>query len=261
MAAASMLADCGVATTLFEARADLGGGLVSSANPPGKAKLFWYRDWLARQLALSGVAVRAGVTADADAVAALAPDLVVLAHGPRLAPVDIPGADLPHVRHAYDVVRDAGPFGPGPIVVYGGGETGCETAELAAERGFDVVVVSRSPLRQLARAAEGVYRRVLIDKLKANARIRIVAETHLTRIGRDSVTLTAADGTAQELPAGQVILAQGRIVDGTLAAALKARGLAVETIGDAREIRRIGEAVNEAYLAVRTFTGTRAAAQ
>jgi hypothetical protein len=47
------------------------------------------------------------------------------------------------------------------VIVYGGAETGCETAEFLAARGIDVKLVTRSSRQELARAAEPMYRRQL----------------------------------------------------------------------------------------------------
>jgi MoaA/NifB/PqqE/SkfB family radical SAM enzyme len=70
------------------------------------------------------------------------------------------------------------PPAPEPTLVYGGGETRCETAEYLAERGYEVVLVSRSPLSQLARSAEIIYRGVPLKRLAANPRIRLVGDSH-----------------------------------------------------------------------------------
>ena len=51
-----------------------------------------------------GVTVRLGQRATADSVAALRPDVVVLATGARRGVPDVPGADLPHV-HTGDTLR------------------------------------------------------------------------------------------------------------------------------------------------------------
>jgi thioredoxin reductase len=52
-----------------------------------------------------------------------------------------------------------------PVIVYGGGKTGCETAEFIAARGLQVKLVTRSALNELARSAEPIYRRQLRSRL------------------------------------------------------------------------------------------------
>jgi 2,4-dienoyl-CoA reductase-like NADH-dependent reductase (Old Yellow Enzyme family)/thioredoxin reductase len=258
MAAALLLDQVGFATRLVERRSRLGGGLIASAVPPGKDKLFWYLEHLERRLAASGVRVETGVELDDAALEAAAPAFLVLATGARTRGVALDAAPDAAVVQAYDLLMgDLGETAlpqTGPVLVYGGGETGCETAELLAERGHDVVLVTRSPARKMARAAEFVYRRRLIDAIAANPRIQVREKTHLTAVRDGTAQLAAADGTVETVPAALVVLAQGRDAGSELDAAARRLGLAHVTIGDAREIRRIGEAVNEAYLAVREFT-------
>lgn len=265
MAAALMLAQAGFSTELQEARPHLGGGLIASAAPPHKDKLNWYQEYLQRQLADSAVAVHTSMRADAQALATDGTRLVVLAHGARTKTLPIEGIDGPTVVDAYELLMQEGDAPlpasqpAAPMLVYGGGETGCETAEYLAERGHHVLLVSRSAAKQLARAAEPIYRSVLLVRLLANPRVRLLAETHLERIAADgTVTLRAADGALSEVVTTRVLLAQGREPDPELPAALAAAGVAYVAIGDARQGGRIGDAVHDAYAAVSALCATTA---
>jgi 2,4-dienoyl-CoA reductase-like NADH-dependent reductase (Old Yellow Enzyme family) len=257
MAAALLLQDCGFATVLAERRGQLGGGLIASAVPPGKDKLFWYLDYLKARIAASGVRVETGrdVLPEQLAAGPGAPAAVVLASGARTREVPISGAQPGRLLQAYDLLMEPeriDELPPGAaVLVYGGGETGCETAELLAERGFAVTLVTRSPAKRMARAAEFVYRRRLLEAIAGNANIRVRDETYLVAVAEETATLAASDGSRDEVAAQVVVLAQGRDPGTELAAAAAAAGIPHAVIGDARTIRRIGEAVNEAYLAVR----------
>lgn len=254
MAAALLLAQFGYLTTLYEKRKTLGGGLIASAVPPGKDKIFRYRDYLLNQLNASNVIVHMGHAPDAKEIAAHRPALVVIATGATDRRVDIPGASLPHVAQAYDVVMDDVAIGSGPVVVLGGGETGCEVAELAAQQGAQVVLVSRSPIKQLARSAEAIYRRHLVRKLRSNPRITIIPAAAILRIEPDCVHLQCEDGSPLQIAAAQVFTALGRDAGSSLSCELQALGIETATIGDAQRISRIGEAVNAAYTTVREHT-------
>ncbi|SMF30065.1 2,4-dienoyl-CoA reductase [Tistlia consotensis] len=255
LAAALLLEGCGFETTLAEARPRLGGGLVASATPPGKDKLFWYLDYLERRLAASTVRVMSGTRADRALLGTLDPAFLVLATGARTRAFPVEGAERSQVAQAYDLLMDPAALealpAAGPVVVYGGGETGCETAELLAGRGLDVTLVTRSPARRMARAAEFVYRRRLVEAIRGNPRIAVRDECHLVSIGQGQVVLRDGAGREESLPALRVFLAQGRDAGSELEAAARELGLRHVVIGDAASIRRIGEAVNEAYLAVR----------
>jgi 2,4-dienoyl-CoA reductase-like NADH-dependent reductase (Old Yellow Enzyme family)/thioredoxin reductase len=256
MAAALMLDRAGFATQLHEARATLGGGLVASAAPPFKDKLGWYQRYLERRLHNSSVAVRLASPVSVEQLVADHPDLVVLAAGAQPLAMPIEGIAQPFVHDAYEVLMGDPHWlpapGSAPVLVYGGGETGCETAEYVAERGFDVLLVTRSSRADLARSAEMIYRAVLLQRLQDNPRIRIVDHAQLLRIASDGrVGWRVADQADEvECRVSRVLIAQGRRPDPHWAAALAAAGVDFEVIGDARRGGRIGDAVHDAYRAV-----------
>jgi 2,4-dienoyl-CoA reductase (NADPH2) len=259
MAAALLLDQAGYVTELHESRAALGGGLVASAAPPFKDKLRWYQTYLERQLAHSGVRVSLCSQVNLQAIRACAPEVVILAVGGRAIALDIEGIDSNIVHDAYEVLMGADDWlpspGDGPVLVYGGGETGCEAAEFLAERGHSVILASRSPASQLARSAEMIYRGVLLERLTGNHRIQVLSETHLVRISESSVMLRARDGTTAEMPVSRVLIAQGRAPDSHLQTELNEAGIDYVTIGDARQGGRIGDAVRDAYAAVMARNG------
>ncbi|MFC3172673.1 FAD-dependent oxidoreductase [Novosphingobium bradum] len=261
LSAALMLAEAGFDTHLHEARAYLGGGLIASAMPPGKDKFFWYRDYLLRRLDRSAVKVHLGSSLDAAGVIALKPDVVFVAAGTRNRPMDVPGITGPRVLDSFEILmggQDAGLAAGQGVVVYGGGETGCETAEYFADRGVAVTLVSRSPAASLARAAERIYRKMLLQRLAANPLITLVPDTTITQIAEDgTVTLVGKDGTSRTLAADRVIIAQGRDPADAMIGALMAAGIETQVVGDSHKVGRIGHAVHDAYHALRAMAAVR----
>jgi 2,4-dienoyl-CoA reductase-like NADH-dependent reductase (Old Yellow Enzyme family)/thioredoxin reductase len=260
MAAALMLQQAGFATELHESRSVLGGGLIASAAPPFKDKLTWYLDYLHRQLEGSEVVVRLDSRIGlADLTQGEAPAIVLLATGGQPIRMPIEGADGPAVRDAYELLmgdsaRLPVEIGDRPVLVYGGGETGCETAELLSEQGHEVVLVSRSPAEQLARSAEMIYRGVLKRRLLENPRIQIQDNASIESIDDDGrVLLHHQDGSSSELQTSAVLIAQGRRPDESLLRGLLEAQLPVTVIGDARRGGRIGDAVHDAYRAVHSL--------
>ncbi|MBA3055314.1 MAG: NADH:flavin oxidoreductase [Sphingomonadales bacterium] len=252
MAAALLLDQAGFTTHLFEAAPRLGGGLVVSATPPGKDKLFWYRDYLERRINKSGVHQHLGTAADVGAIKALAPAVTMVAAGTARRDMDIPGIEGPNVLDAFALLNgDVTPdLAPGKsAIVYGGGETGCETAEYLADHGVKVTLVSRSLAKQLARAAEGIYRGALIARLAENPLVDVVAETHVTRVDGNAVELEGPEGTSRLTP-DWLFVAQGRDSNRGLADKLEAAGISCTLVGDAMTGGRIGDAVHGAYRAV-----------
>lgn len=258
ISAALMLAEAGFATELHEARGTLGGGLIASGAPPGKDKFDEYRAYLVRRLAGSTIQVVLDSRLDAEAIAARQPDIVFIAAGTKRRPLDLPGIDGPGVVDSYELLMGEVELGLQPgqqAVVYGGGETGCETAEYLASQGIEVTLVSRSPVSDLARAAEYIYRKMLIERLTANPHITILPSTRITRVGEAMVEICGADGATRELPADRLIVAQGRdpladMIEGIDPA------IRVFVIGDSRRTGRIGNAVHDAYAALQMIAAS-----
>lgn len=252
-AAALMLDQGGFETHLYEARPEAGGGIIASATPPGKEKLFWYSDYLRRRLEASTVQRHFGSAVTAPDVIALQPDIVLIAAGTRRINLPFEGADHPLVMDAYDLLmndRNVDVPGGSHVIVYGGGETGCETAEFCAERGLKVTLVSRSPASKLARSADWVYRGGLLRRLHANPQVEIAEQTHVIAVSDEGVTLEDRSGDAPNrrlVAADRVLLAQGRQPDDTLLSAIAEAGIPVSLVGDSRRVGRIGDAVHMAY--------------
>jgi NADPH-dependent 2,4-dienoyl-CoA reductase/sulfur reductase-like enzyme len=253
IAAALLLEQAGFAVTLFEKRSSAGGNLITSATPPKKDKLFWYHDFLQRRLDASGIDLRLGQEACAETIAAESPDAIILASGSRLAPLPLDGSGGLPIHSASALLLgdvELPPSSPErPVVIFGGGETGTETAEHLANQGHHILLVTRSAATFLARNAEPLYRMHLLQRLRANPAITVVEKTLLTAVEADHVVLDQ-DGTSRSQPASAVLLAHGLVPDTRLADALSLLPVPVIPIGDASRVARIGEAVRDAYRAV-----------
>jgi len=256
IASALLLNEVGFTTDLYEAREKLGGGLIASAAPPGKDKFYWYRDYLVRRLKQSDVHVHLDAPLDAAKLIAIKPDLVFVAAGTRQRPMEVEGIHGPNVLDSYEVLmgeQNHGLRAGDSVIVYGGGETGCETAEYFAKLGLSVTLVTRSSVNDLARAAEFVYRKMLIDRLKKNDQITILANTQIIRIDEQGADLVDQDGQASRITANGVVIAQGRDPHSALVDDVLAAGIPCYVIGDSRKTGRIGNAVHDAYNALRSI--------
>jgi len=252
MAAALDLAEAGFTTQLYEARGELGGGLIASASPPHKDKLFWYLDHLKGRLANSSVEILLNTPIDPGLLVDLTPSLVILATGARPLSAGFDGAGQPNVSSAYTMLMSDSQMPEPttkPVLVYGGGETGCETAEYLAARGHEIVLVTRSPAKQLARAAENMYRKHLLARLKANPKISILENTTMKSIMGEVAVLQGPEGR-NEVSVSHVIVAQGRQTGSELEQTLKAKSIPYALVGDVETVGRIGDAVHAARRAV-----------
>ncbi|HUD93983.1 FAD-dependent oxidoreductase [Sphingobium sp.] len=254
--AALLLGQAGFETHLFEERDFIGGGIVASATPPGKDKLFWYSRYLDNQLKDSQVNIHMGKRAELFDIVALSPDIVILATGTRRIELPIEGVDHAKVMDAYDLLmgdREVSVARGGHVIVYGGGETGCETAEFCAEKGLRVTLVSRSAADKLARSADWVYRGGLLRRLHANPLVTIIDNSHVRSVTDEGIVIETNGSDGSEtflLAADQLLLAQGRQSSNKLFDELERAGISVALAGDSKHVGRIGDAVHMAYRAV-----------
>jgi 2,4-dienoyl-CoA reductase-like NADH-dependent reductase (Old Yellow Enzyme family)/thioredoxin reductase len=259
IAAALLLDQAGFKVTLFEKRRGSGGNLITSATPPNKEKLFWYHDFLQRRLAASGVELRLGTEATAELIELERPDAVIAATGSRLAPLALSGDGNVPVYPAFSLllgdVELPASSAERPILIYGGGETGTETAEHLAKQGHHVLLVTRSDSAQLARNAEPLYRMHLLQRLRANSAIVVADHRSVTGIDRDAVILEGRERSRRQ-PAAALLLAHGLVPDTRVADALSHLPVPVVSIGDSVRVARIGEAVRDAYRCVQDLRRT-----
>ena len=257
MAAALLLDQAGYKVSLYEKRERLGGNLITSAVPPGKDKLFWYHKFLVNRIAASNIEVHTGTLVTRELIEQASPDAIVLAGGSRLAPLNLEKwGNLP-TAPAYEVLIDEASVPPSspdrPIVIYGGGETGTETAEHLAKQGHHILLVTRSDRKFLARNAEVLYRYALLERLKENTAVRVLDHTKLTAIDGDHVMLEQTGRAPFAQPSAAILLAHGLVSDDELSQSLRGIDIPMISIGDAVQVARIGEAVRDAYRAVQGF--------
>lgn len=256
--AASLLLDhSGLDVTLFERRRDLGGGLISSAAPPRKQNLDWYRDYLVDRIGESGVTVIVDTEVSVENVIQRKPSLVVVATGGQPRPHDLDADAETQVLSACDLLMHGRDqltgLNFGRTAGYGGGETGCETAELIAGEGLDVTVITRSTRDDLARNAEPVYRRQLLARLQENSRIAVADRTQVRSVGSGDIAVVSQDGGERTLAYDTIISAQGLVVGSATASEIRRADVDCFEVGDARKVRGIGDAVQDAYLLVRSL--------
>jgi NADPH-dependent 2,4-dienoyl-CoA reductase/sulfur reductase-like enzyme len=126
---------------LIEKEGRLGGQFNLAALPPKKEDFTRLAEFYATELPRLGVEVRLNTEATSELIGALAVDTIVIATGSTPVVPKMPGADLPHVTTAHDVLSGKVKIGKSPVVVIGGGATGLETADYLSERGLTVTVI------------------------------------------------------------------------------------------------------------------------
>jgi 2,4-dienoyl-CoA reductase (NADPH2) len=258
--------------TLYEKEERLGGQVNLVAASPGKKEFLNVVKSLQNRMAISGVKIKSKTTLTSKMVEEGRPDVLAVASGARPIEIKVPGITQPHVVNAWDVLNDMVPDIGKQVVIVGGSATGCETALLVASLGvvspetftfllyhsaedFDRIrALLHSGGRKitvidiLERMADNVglsTRWSLIKSLRLMG-VELRPKTKLVEITRDAVIVDTELGK-ESIPADTVIIAVGsRSVD-DLAREVNSGGTEVITIGDAKEPRKITDAIREGF--------------
>jgi 2,4-dienoyl-CoA reductase-like NADH-dependent reductase (Old Yellow Enzyme family)/thioredoxin reductase len=250
IAAAVEAGSSGHDVVIFERGSRLGGQIALAGAAPGNAVVAaTFLDNAERQLAAAGVEVRLGTTVSADA--ARGADAVVVATGARpyrdetleLAGVEVTGS--------WDVLAGHVPDGERVTIAdWGGDPSGLDAAEVLAAAGKSVtLVVASVAVGELVHQ----YRRNLYLRRLYRAGVAIEHHLRLDSAGDGIVRFrnVFARELVAELEADALVLAVGRVPEGSAAAMLAESGVSFEEAGDCLSPRSLEEAVLEGTLASR----------
>ncbi|MEV4347238.1 FAD-dependent oxidoreductase [Actinoplanes sp. NPDC049596] len=240
--AAHRAASGGHDVVLFEAGPVLGGRFRYAATLPGRPEFARLLDWYAAELERLGVDVRLSTPADAGAVAAWRPDVVVMACGGAGHLPSIPGATLPRVVDLPAWLRTAPEPRPAEVVtIWGADRAGIALADAASEAGHRVLLLAATAT--LAPEA-GFREKVLVERrLRAHPDVDIRLGTTLEAITEDRLLLGAAGLRTWTPVSGPVLVSQGmvpRTVD------LGPGPWSTVTIGEAGSATSAAEAIRQA---------------
>lgn len=240
---------------LAEAGPELGGQFRLAGLQPRRAQITDLIGWYERQLRQLQVEIRYNTYLDAEDVAAIGADHVILATGstppetgfqkalPHV--VRLPGIERGQVWSIQDVMTRAARLGNHVVLVDEGGNwRGIGTAWHLAEKGHKVTLVTPDAMvgRELARSATDFPARATL----AGLGVRFVTESALTRwsdTGAEVMSLLT--GQSEIIAADSLVLATANTPETGLAQDLRERGVRAISIGDAAAPRLAAAAIHE----------------
>jgi 2,4-dienoyl-CoA reductase (NADPH2) len=276
--AALAASEQGHLVSLYESGDRLGGQLRLAGAPPGREEFVVFADVLARQAEKSPVKVCMNTEMTPERIEVEKPDAVVVATGAVPAVPPIAGVHLPNVVQAWDVL--AGKVITGErVVIVGGGAVGVETALFLAEKGTLTGEMLKFLMVNRAEEFEDLYhlsitgsKKVTLVEMINKLGIDIGPTTRwgmlkdVKRFGVDAKLATTAleinpegicvavDGGKTELIlADTIVLASGATSYNPLEGWLKRSGIPYQVAGDALQIARAMEAVQQGFDAGRAI--------
>lgn len=254
--AARVAAERGHRVILAEAGNELGGQFRLAGLQPRRAQILDLIAWYERQLAKLGVEIRYNSCLDAEEIAAIGADEVVLATGslppetgfqkvlPHLA--TLPGLEWGRVWSAEDAMAGRTQLAKQVILLDEGGNwRGCGTAWHLAEAGHEVTIVTPDALvgKELQRSATDFPLRRRLAELG----VRFVTDSAIASWDpkRGAEVLSLLTGTKVWVSAGDLVLATVNIADMTLRDDLLAQKISPHLIGDANAPRMAAQAIYE----------------
>lgn len=242
MQAAIVLAQRGHKVILYEKQSQLGGQFKLAPKLPFKAEVKEVLRWLEYKITKVGVEVKLNQEAKASDVLAQHPDAVVLAVGAKPKRPNLPGADLNFCYQAVDIIQNPELAGQ-QVVIIGGGDLGCETAELLLDKGKKVSLIEVLP--ELLPRTKSLPREELLKRLKAK-NLNILSSANAAAITDGQVTVVDSQGEQINLAADTVVFAVGVEPLRDLYHKLEGKIKQIYLIGDAEEPGNVGHALRTA---------------
>jgi len=279
--AARLLARRGHRVALYEKQGFLGGALVMAATVHAENEPFL--DFLRGEIGRLAIEVHLGHALDADTIASLAPDAVVVATGGRVVAPKIPGDDQAHVLTGTRLrellagrVEDAAQLPAWQragarllrgrvqrlvrpsrlralsklwmplgrrVAIIGADLAAIELAEFLAERGRAVAVLETGD--GIAPEVGPKRRAEHMSRLDRRG-VSVNTGVEIERITRDGVLLRRARGASALVPADSVILAGSVEADTELLESLRGRVSEVHAVGDCTGLGLIRKATEDA---------------
>lgn len=242
MQAAIIAAERGHEVELWEREAELGGQLRLANKALFKEEMIGPLHYLKNSLKKSGTKINLAFAGTVERVIESNADIVVLATGSTPNRPPVPGIDSDFVIDARDFYENGASLGE-KVLVIGGGDIGCETADMIARPGREVMIVET--LSDILPKSKKIPRERLMDRLIEKG-VKIFIETKVVEIKGNSVCLENKDRLEFQVEVDNIVLAAGSRPDKTLFEQLNGKVRELVQIGEAEIPGNLGSALRSA---------------
>jgi 2,4-dienoyl-CoA reductase-like NADH-dependent reductase (Old Yellow Enzyme family)/thioredoxin reductase len=242
MQAALLASQRGHEVILYEKDDTLGGQLRISSVAPCKEEMEAALRHMEHMLGKTNAKVILRKAPTNKEILSHNPEAVIVALGSRPALPNVPGIDLPSVCNVRTVYEGAIDLGRN-VVIVGGGDIGCETADLLAEKGMSVTIVEA--LEEVLHKMKEIPKQELLKRLESK-NVTILTSTKVTAIEAGKVIVDTENGIRKELSTDSVIFSTGSVPADSLAETLRGLVAEVYIVGDAKEPANLGAALRSA---------------
>jgi 2,4-dienoyl-CoA reductase-like NADH-dependent reductase (Old Yellow Enzyme family)/thioredoxin reductase len=237
--AAITLSEAGAVVKVVERESSPGGQLRAASQPPGKEAFGAWYEWAVARLDSLGITVALGEEAGEESFRDTTWAGAIIATGSRPIRPAVPGSELALNLDARQVLMGREQAGERVIIV-GAGAVGMETADYLIERGAQVTVVEEkeaSPV--LILTSHGYF---LHKRLREAG--ELLLGSRIVEVNQDGA-LMERQGKTLQINADSVVWAAGARAENELMQAASRAGVEARAVGDAKEPRRLLEAVHE----------------
>ena len=230
---------------LYEKNGRPGGQAFTAGMPPNKQGFMLAIKYYMAMCKKHGVDIRLNAEVTADTVLSLNPDAVILSTGAIPMSLNVPNEGIA-VAQATEVLH--GELVPGKnVLLVGGGLVGLETADFLLHQMRTPTVVE-----MLDSAGEDLVGKETFIKSLHDGGVKIMTGTKVERFTKDGAVCSTPEGEITLSGFDMVVLAVGSKPYNPLEKELQGKIPELHVIGDAKEVRRIKDAVREAAeLAIR----------
>ncbi len=227
---------------LYEKGESLGGQMRLASVAPFKDEMAEVLRYLNNSLRKTQAKIILGCAATSEEILSQKPDVVVIATGSKSALPNIPGINQPFVFDVRSVYERTIELGVN-IVIIGGGDTGCETADLLFLRSKNITIVE--VLDELLKKMKDIPRQEILKRLNEKG-VAIFTNSKAISIEKGKVIIEDKDRVKKELITDSVIVAVGNCPLKPLFDSLKGSVEEIYLAGDAKEPGNLGAALRSA---------------